>query len=459
MPPARNRRNAIDASGIDTADLFAMASARDQLEEIDALLAGAPPFSYSHTPRRPNPYANTSLEEPRSHHRSGAGPYAGSDADDDETFVLPAPEAVVRQPPREILEATLVPEVVANRNQRQHGQTTRIEIIGDQLCAHYRTEPSIRQSFATTIQSFHQQKPAVFAAFRAHYLNAQVISQAEVRAIDMLTWFRHAIPSAIKDAITKLQAYLHRETFLRHELACLEHRDRNIDDWTEDHAYAVLRYYTPAKFGYETKTLGLEKFTLRLEDRGHLFLRYVSAGLEARVVRVEHATIAERFGAIEWDDSVEGKTHGWILALRHCLCEKIKAAELSLSIRRPTPGVTAEESVRAAAKQRSLDKVELAFGLTAYSDEHEVYDNLAARLKTQREKLEWRREIIQPLVLCRVEHNRVVKKAKQAADRSDEVRSAELTTEAEEKGAMVEFHIEKMERELGLREEWDWVSQ
>ncbi|KAK1074956.1 hypothetical protein LTR12_006324 [Friedmanniomyces endolithicus] len=182
---------------------------------------------------------------------------------------------------------------------------TRVDATGDRLRLHYRTEYLIRQHFA-------QQQPVSFAAFQTHYTNAQIISQGEVRTIDILTWMSKDIPPAVNAAIVKVQTYLHREAVLRHDLAVLEFRELDAnDDWTGDHNYAVTRY-GGAKFGFETKAAGMSTLVLRHEDQGLKFLQYLRAGLDARVVRVNHASISSRYGAQNWHDSVEDKAAVYI---------------------------------------------------------------------------------------------------------------------------------------------------
>ncbi|KAK0862430.1 hypothetical protein LTS02_007188 [Friedmanniomyces endolithicus] len=329
---------------------------------------------------------------------------------------------------------------------------TRVDATGDRLRLHYRTEYLIRQELAAAIQHFAQQQPVSSAAFQTHYTNAQIISQGEVRTIDILTWMSKDIPPAVYTAIVKLQTYLHREAVLRHDLAVLEFRELNTnDDWTGDHNYAVARHGR-AKFGFETKAAGMSTLVLRHEDQGLKFLQYLRAGLDARVVLVNNASISSRYGARNWHDSVEGKTHKWMTAVVHHLNDKLEAVKL-LAKQFPRDGAPAEEKTT----QLSLEEMKRTLELTNFTNEGKVFDSLIFEVKRQRDEIEHRRSLLKCLVNCRTKLERIEGKIKQATDGLDEGRVAALAARKKVKEDKANVYIANIEIELGLRVEWDWV--
>ncbi|KAK0861581.1 hypothetical protein LTS02_007713 [Friedmanniomyces endolithicus] len=328
---------------------------------------------------------------------------------------------------------------------------TRVDAAGDRLTLHYRTEVFIRGELAATIQRFAQQQPASFAAFQTHYTNAQIISQGEVRTIDILTWMSKDIPPAVNTAIIKLQTYLHEEAFLRHDLAVLEFRELTTNDWTADHKYAVARHGR-AKFGFETKGAGIATIILRHQDQGKHLLQYLRAGLDARVVRVNDASISSRYGAQNWHDSVEGKTYKWITAVVRYLNEQLDAVKL-LATQFSRNVVPAGEF----ATQLSLDEAKQALKLTYFTEDGEQFDSLIFAMKERRDEMEHRQSLLKGLMKCRAILESIEDEIKKAEDASDEDRLAALAARKKLKDDKAGIYIAKIEIELGPRAGWDWV--
>ncbi|KAK4896427.1 hypothetical protein LTR27_005640 [Elasticomyces elasticus] len=281
---------------------------------------------------------------------------------------------------------------------------------------------------------------------------------AEVRTLDVLTWFRD-LPLGLLKAITKLQTHLHKQVYLRHSLAVVEHRDRSIDEWSSEHDYAAVRYKHKAKYGYETKTIGMEKFTLRFEQQGRLFLRYLNACLQVRIVRMEQALAKERHGTLKWEEGVEGKVYRWIETVEKCLEQKVNAVDLPYVAHRQGSTDSTVQSIDEAARQQEEEKVKAAFGLTKYKDETKVYYDLIMALKGRRELLQARRTDIGLLQEYRQQRKTADNAAAVAleAGNKDEIASTEFVVrEWEDKeDALVGEMIEK----YGEREEWDWVKE
>ncbi|KAK0315062.1 hypothetical protein LTR82_012843 [Friedmanniomyces endolithicus] len=330
-------------------------------------------------------------------------------------------------------------------------QITRVDAAGDRLMLHYRTEVIISRDLAAVIQRFAQQQPASFAAFQTHYTNAQIISQGEVRTIDILTWMSKDIPPAVNTAMVKLQTYLHEEAFLRHDLAVLKLRELNTNDWTADHKYAVARH-SRAKFGFETKGAGMATLALRHQDQGKHLLQYLRAGLDARVIRVNDASISSRYGAQNWHDSVEGKMDKWITAVVRYLNEQLHAAKL-LATQFSQNVVPAGEN----ATQLSLDKAKHALKLTNFTEDGEQFNSLIFAMKKQRDEMKHRQALLKGLIKCKTILESIEEEIKEAEDASDEGRLATLAARKKLKDDKADIYIAKIEYELGPRVGWDWV--
>ncbi|KAK0269607.1 hypothetical protein LTR35_014720 [Friedmanniomyces endolithicus] len=311
---------------------------------------------------------------------------------------------------------------------------TTVDAAGDRLTLHYRTEVFIRGELAATIQRFAQQQPASFAAFQTHYTNAQIVSQGEVRTIDILTWMSKDIPPAVNTAIIELQTYLHEEAFLRHDLAVLKFRELTTNDWTADH-----------KGGNAT-------LILRHQDQGKHLLQYLRAGLDARVVRVNDASISSRYGAQNWHDSVEGKTYKWITAVVRYLSEQLDAVKL-LARQFSRNVVPAGEN----ATQLSLDEAKQALKLTTFTEDGEQFDSLIFAMKERRDEMEHRQSLLKGLIKCRAILESIEDEIKKAEDASDEDRLAALAARKKLKDDKAGIYIAKIEINLGPRAGWDWV--
>lgn len=354
--------------------------------------------------------------------------------DDDGTYSgLPLPDGMIS--PHTIgAETSLTRE--AHRPHRPRAQPApTADRAGDALRAHHKTEHAIRQAFDAARQQFQNKKPTEFEAYRKHELNAQVISQGEVRTVDTLTWFRN-VPSTFAKAAKALQNYLHQEAYLRHALAILEHRNKKdgIDNWTSDHEYAVIRRGNAA-YGYETKTIGLEKFIPLFEDQGRRFLVYLQACLNARAVRVEQASAGDRFGKRVWERSVEKKVLGWIITVQTHLDSKLLAVN----------GNQADPTI--------------VFGLTTYRDEIKVYDSLKTNLTSARQKLEARRMNVEMLQEARTGVESKVQALLKMGDEGDVEERERLREGIKKQQKELDELIKNMTKECGPREKWDWISQ
>ncbi|KAK4945881.1 hypothetical protein LTR10_014972 [Elasticomyces elasticus] len=474
MPPANERRNAIDPTDLENSNYFAMASARDLQNEgwLRASPEGTnPPIRYrdlfpsasSSRSSTPDPYLNTSFEEPdtTSWADMARGANERRDPDPDDAYALPHPEAgtLARRPLRELCSAYMgapPSEELRRVNTERVVVPSRADNVGDELTAHYRLESDIRKAFDAALAAF--EKTGKAAAFKAHMLNAQVVCVAEVRTVDVLTWL-HDIPLGLLKAITKLQTYLHKEVYLRHSLAVIEHRDRSIDEWSPEHDYAVVRYKHKAKYGYETKTIGMEKFTPRFEQQGRMFLRYLSACLQVRIVRTEQAFAKERHGTLKWEEGVEGKVCRWVQTVEMCLEQKVNAVDLPYVAHRQGSTDSTVQSIDEAAKQQEEEKVRVAFGLMKYKDETKVYHDLIAALKDCREVMQARRTMVELLQRYRQDRKIADKAAAVAleAGNKDEIASTEFVVRAweDKEDALVGEMVEN----YGEREEWDWVKE
>ncbi|KAK3643710.1 hypothetical protein LTR56_010014 [Elasticomyces elasticus] len=474
MPPANERRNAIDPTDIANSNYFAMASARDQ-QDLSWTRASPEGTDTTDRPLRDllssdydspsaDPYLNTSFEEPEipwGDYAREANERLVTTADPDDAYALPHPEAgtLARRPFRELGGAYMgapTSEELRRVNTERVIVPSRADNVGDELTAHYRLEAAIRKAFDAAIAAFEKKGNA--AAFKAHMLNAQVVCVAEVRTVDVLTWFRD-LPPKLQKAITKLQTYLHKEVYLRHSLAVIEHRNRAIDEWSPEHDYAVVRYKHKAKYGYETKTMGMEKFTPRFEQQGRLFLRYLNACLQVRIVRTEQAIAKERHGTLKWEEGVGGKVYRWIETVEKCLKEKVEAVDLPYVAHRQGSTDSTVQSIDEAARQQEEEKVKVAFALTKYKDETKVYYDLITALKARRELLQARRTDVQLLQSYRQERKTADKAAAVAmeAGNKDEIASTEFVVRAweDKEDALVGEMIER----YGERAEWDWVKE
>ncbi|KAK5742959.1 hypothetical protein LTR17_002970 [Elasticomyces elasticus] len=409
-----------------------------------------------------DPYLNTSLEEQDTSWADMArGANERRDTDPDLAYALAHPEAgtLARRPLRELGGAHMgapTSEELRRVNTERVVVPNRADNVGDELTAHYRLESDIRKAFDAATAAF--EKTGNAAAFKAHMLNAQVICAAEVRTLDVISWFRD-LPPNLQKAITKLQTYLHKEVYLRHSLAVIEHRDRSIDEWSPEHDYAVVRYKHKAKYGYETKTIGMEKFTPRFEQQGRLFLRYLNAGLQVRIVRMEQALAKERHGTLKWEEGVEGKVYRWMETVEKCLEQKVNAVDLPYVAHRQGSTDSTVQSIDEAARQQEQEKVKAAFGLTKYKDETKVYYDLAVALRDRRELLQARRTDVEELKTYRQERKTADKAAAVAleAGNKDEIASTEFVvrTWEDKEDALVGEMVGK----YGEREEWDWVKE
>ncbi|KAK5747400.1 hypothetical protein LTR17_000041 [Elasticomyces elasticus] len=473
MPPANERRNAIDPTDIENFNYFAMASARDQQDLSwvrDEPEGTNPAIRYrdlfpsasSSDSSIADPYLNTSLEESDTSWADMArGANERRDTDPDDAYALPHPEAgtLARRPLRELGDAYMgapTSEELRRVNTERVIVPSRADNVGDELTAHYRLEAAIRKTLDAAIAAF--EKTGNAAAFNAHMLNAQVVCMAEVRTVDFLTWFRE-LPLGLLKAITKLQTHLHKEVYLRHSLAVIEHRDRSIDEWSPEHDYAVVRYKHKAKYGYETKTMGMEKFTPRFEQQGRLFLRYSNASLQVRIVRMKQALAKERHGTLKWEEGVEGKVYRWIETVEKCLKEKVNAVDLPYVAHRQGSTDSTVQSIDEAARQQEEEKVKAAFGLTKYKDETKVYYDLITALRDLRELLQARRTDVGLLQEYRQQRKTADKAAAVAleAGNKDEIASTEFVvrTWEDKEDALDGEMVEK----YGKREEWDWVKE
>ncbi|KAK5690576.1 hypothetical protein LTR97_012129 [Elasticomyces elasticus] len=461
MPPANERRNAIDPTDLENSNYFAMASARDLQNEgwLRASPEGTTPtelplrdlLSSDYDSPFADPYLNTSFEEPETPWGTYVRePNERRRPDSDDAHALPHPEAstLARRPLRELggtYGGAPPSEELRRVNTEQVLVPSRADNIGDELTAHYRLEAAIRKAFDAALAAF--EKTGKASAFKTHTLNAQVVCMAEVRTVDVLTWFRN-IPPNLQKAITKLQTYLHKEVYLRHSLAVIEHRDRSIDE-----------YKHKAKYGYETKTMGMEKFTPRFEQQGRLFLRYLDASLQVRVVRMEQALAKERHGTLKWEEGVEGKVYRWIETAEKCLEQKVNAVYLQYVAHRQGSTDSTVQSIDEAAKQQQEEKVKAAFGLTEYKDETKVFHDLVMALKDRRDLLQARRTDVYLLQSHRQERKTADKAAAVAleAGNKDEIASTEFVVRAweDKEDALVGEMVEK----YGEREEWDWVKE
>ncbi|KAK5675299.1 hypothetical protein LTS10_012064 [Elasticomyces elasticus] len=473
MPPANERRNAIDPTNIETSYFFAMASARDQQDLSwvrDEHEGTNPAIRYrdlfpsasSSDSSTADPYLNTSLEEQdTSWADMTRGANERRDTDPDLAYALPHPKAgtLARRPLRELGGAYAgapTSEELRRVNTERVIVLSRADNVGDELTAHYRLEAAIRKTFDAAVAAF--EKTGNAAPFKAHMLNAQVVCAAEVGTLDVISWFRD-LPLGLLKATTKLQTYLHKEVYLRHSLAVVEHRDRAINERSPEHDYAVVRYKHKAKYGYETKTLGMEKFTPRFEQQGRLFLRYLNACLQVRVVRMEQAFAKERHGTLTWEEGVEGKVYRWIYMVEKCLEQKVNAIDLPYVAHRQGSTDSTVQSIDEAAKQQQKEKVKAAFGLTKYKDETKVYYDLIMALKDRRELVKARRTDVEELKTYRQERKTADKAAAMAleAGNKDEIASTEFVvrTWEDKEDALVGEMVEK----YGEREEWDWVKE
>ncbi|KAK6413315.1 hypothetical protein LTR81_012742 [Elasticomyces elasticus] len=473
MPPAHERRNAIDPTDIENSNYFAMASARDLQNEgwLRASPEGTnPPIRYrdlfpsasSSASSTPDPYLDTSFEEPDTSWADMArGANERRDPDPEHAYALPHPEAgtLARRPLRELGGAyggAPTSGELRRVNTERVVVPSRADQIGDELTVHYRLEPDIRKAFDAAMAAF--EKTGKAAAFKTHMLNAEVVCMPEVRTVDVLTWFRD-IPPNLQEAITKLQTHLHKEVWLRHSLAVIEHRDRSIDEWSPEHDYAVVRYKHKAKYGFETKTMGMEKFTPRFEQQGRMFLRYLNACVQVRIVRMEQALAKERHGTLKWEEGVEGKVYRWIEAVEKCLEQKVNAVDLPYVAHRQGSTDSTVQSIDEAARQQEEEKVKAAFGLTKYKDGTKVYYDLVMALKDRRELLQARRTDVEELEKYRQERKIADKAAAVAleAGNKDEIAGTEFVVRAREdkEDALVGEMVEK----YGEREECDWVKE
>ncbi|KAK3072161.1 hypothetical protein LTR53_007307 [Teratosphaeriaceae sp. CCFEE 6253] len=405
-----------------------MANAFDAVEADDtSSLPASRTRSLRSSPRRtPNLYLNTSLEE-----RFPIVPPVvepESESSDEEAYslrdLLPA-MSNPNPPPARDIRSYSPSRALARRSPAQHDEDT----AGDKLREHYRTEQALRCAFDTALQQFQTARPVNFAAFQARLLNAQAVSQGEVRTIDILTWFTK-VSTTFHQVLARLQTYLREEAYLRHQLASLE--QRGLDNWTSDHDYSVVRHAS-ARYGSESQAIGIEKLTLLFEGQGRLFLRYLQACLDVRMVRVEQATAEDRYGKKMWEQSVDKKVVGWIAAAEKYLARRMEAAQ------------------PAGAKE--------AFGLTEYADEDSVYHNLVSDLIAYREKLEARQFNIEILMESRKDCAGLSQQLLQmAADDENLEKKVRMRTALRGEQDRTAKLVEQMVKNFGARVLWDWVD-
>lgn len=416
-------------------------------------------------------YRNTALEEePRFTYRQGLGPAAGtqqdhrSASDPDETQVGSATSSDSSFSPSRVgaamdAQAEVRRQIRAQRAelqfQREFFGIAQADAMSDQLRQHYEQEAALRQAFTTAASQLSKDQPKLFAQFKDHMTNAYVASPSQARSHDILSWFR-GLPAPLSKAIKELQTYYHKEAHLRFQQAGLEQRVVNgvdkvicLEEWSDDHQYAVDRR-GKAGYGFETtSTKGYEIFTIRIADAqpARLVLRYLMAGVDVRIVRLEHAALNERYGRKKWEESVEKKVLAWI-----------EAAEEYLAFRLNFVGQSAI-TTPFACQEMERNQAAVAFGLTA-DQADPLYVTLTKKLAGWRKVIQSRHRLVRDVLRLRAGHAKALDDAERAAGNqglsAKQKGTADL--EARDFGLRLLSAEKAMDTEYG-RGRWEWYDR
>ncbi|KAK5117061.1 hypothetical protein LTR85_008992 [Meristemomyces frigidus] len=347
------------------------------------------------TLHRDDPYLNTSLEEqpPLRHEHT----LPNIDGSDDEEVRLEGGADRYADP------ETLLDD---RRDRTEMDQEKKVaDAKGDELTLHYRKEERAKQAVRVALQQLEQRHPGpTFANFKKHLTNAMIISAANVRVYDILSWAMPSVPADFRKPFIELQTYYHQEARLWYELAVLERREKSIDGWSEDHQYGAERF-GKAHYGYETiyRPNGLQDFRVRFE--GRLQLKHMLAGLEAREVRLTFAAKGERHGERRWEEfgCLDRKVMTWI-----------EAAEAHLE--RSFSAITTPATSSSNAGPLSTTKpLATAVRLTAKPDV-DAYYTLVAALTNVKAKLEKRKNLVSKIRALRSQHAKDLAAFEKAVD-------------------------------------------
>jgi len=194
------------------------------------------------------------------------------------------------------MEETFEERTTRNQDRHQELSKNLEDKCFDRLNEHYMTQVPLLHVFKVSLSEFAESDPNGFKAFKKHMINAHVVSSADVRAYDIMRWFKKDLPQNVKLSLNDVSRYYHKEAVLRSELKHAEGRCdgdhlKNDEEWA-----AELGVGEP--FGLEQGDPiqnGVTDYVTRFS--GRLQIKHLIASFETREVFLEHADRTDRYPA------------------------------------------------------------------------------------------------------------------------------------------------------------------
>ncbi|KAK5136292.1 hypothetical protein LTR08_003665 [Meristemomyces frigidus] len=237
-----------------------------------------------------NPYANTSLEE----WEPGQPDLVNNNSPHLRamTRALAQSEAALQHNEHERRELEREGKRVEEEEARLCGIADR---AGDKLRAHRLLLEPLQNFFRLQLAQLARRHPVTYKAFIVHMVNANIMSESELKIHAILSWFQN-LPREVHMPLCDLLRYFKQENKLR---AVLER--------------AEGRYEGSFKF----RTFTDEEFRSYMPRFDGIFqIKHLASCFAARAVRLEHALRTERFLQRGWNESVDGAVCNWVATTR-----------------------------------------------------------------------------------------------------------------------------------------------